>query len=1169
MNTEVHINKKYTEVIVMIINHNMASLNTYRQMSTNMTNTSKSLEKLSSGLRINKAGDDAAGLAISEKMRGQIRGLDQAARNGQDGISLINTAEGALSETHSILQRMRELAVQAGNDTNTTNDRTEIQKEVNQLTSEINRIGNTTEFNTKKLLKGELNVQSAVTAKVSGGLVGDSIDIITSATKATATSTGLSDVSISAVGGKTVTGDVAYASHAAVGSGPNVQLTKATATSSVALATADISEVGGLTETGDVVYAGHAAADSGPTVQLTKGTATGTAITDAAAKIDSFSGDVATGTAAYTVAGGGAGEFVGPTVTATDNELQFTLNGSAYTATLVANDYDGSAGNGAAKFADDLQTAMRLAAAADANPNDITVTLGADGKIAIGLADTNSSTMSIDGGGLATEHLLAAPTDSLTTTTATANDDLTLTVSGTTKTINLANATYDLTASGGAGDQTDFLVDLNAKLDTAFGAGNVTATFDADDKLTFTNNATGTSSTLTNISGGAAATLGLTAATSVQGTENNQLTVTLNGTQKTISLELADYAAGADNSADDFAADIQAKLQAEGGDFANVTVGFDANNKMVFTTADSTDTFSVDGGGAKALVGGTFTAGTAGTGNNDLSLTVGGVTKQITLANDNYDFSVAQDKTDFLADINGKLDTAFGAGNVAASFDGTNKLVFTNNAEGTTSTITDISGDAAASLGLTTPDIIQGTENNQLTVTLNGTQKTVSLDIKNYDTSVTEGADDFAADIQAKLQAEGGDFATVTVGFDANNKMVFTTADSGDTLTVDGGGAKALVGTSFATANEGSGNNELSITVGGVTKAITLATDDYDFANVAQDRTDFLADLQGKLTTAFGAGNVTASFEASGSAFDPRQNLVITNNLTGENSTIGNTTGSASSDLGLSSSTLEQGKNANHTGSIVIDGTTANISLAAGTKTAADLASELQTSIRGNVGLANATVNVVDGKFEISSGNTGETGTVSISSGDLAKTLKLTAAEGAVSTTGTNAVDNGLKLQVGANAQQTMGIDISDMRSKALGVSADSTGTRVAKDGQVASYVASGNVTDGTNNDTTEYSLDISTAAKATAAISVIDDAITSVSAERSKLGAFTNRLEHTVTNLGTSSENLTAAESRIRDVDMAKEMMQFQKNNILSQAAQAMMAQANQQPQGVLQLLR
>ena len=144
----------------MRINHNISALNTYRQLNVNTTNGTKSLEKLSSGLRINRAGDDAAGLAISEKMRGQIRGLNQAERNSQDAISLIQTAEGALNETHSILQRMRELAVQAASDTNTgttesvATDRAEIQKEIDQLSAEITRISDDTEFNTMKLIDG-------------------------------------------------------------------------------------------------------------------------------------------------------------------------------------------------------------------------------------------------------------------------------------------------------------------------------------------------------------------------------------------------------------------------------------------------------------------------------------------------------------------------------------------------------------------------------------------------------------------------------------------------------------------------------------------------------------------------------------------------------------------------------------------------------------------------------------------------------------------------------------------------------------------------------------------------------------------------------------------------------------------------------------------------------
>ena len=138
----------------MIINHNLQSMNAHRNMGVNQTNAQKSMEKLSSGLRINRAGDDAAGLSISEKMRGQIRGLNQASRNAQDGISLIQTAEGALDETHAILQRMRELTVQGANDTNVEEDRNAIKEELGQLTTELDRIANTTEFNKQNLLAG-------------------------------------------------------------------------------------------------------------------------------------------------------------------------------------------------------------------------------------------------------------------------------------------------------------------------------------------------------------------------------------------------------------------------------------------------------------------------------------------------------------------------------------------------------------------------------------------------------------------------------------------------------------------------------------------------------------------------------------------------------------------------------------------------------------------------------------------------------------------------------------------------------------------------------------------------------------------------------------------------------------------------------------------------------
>ena len=138
----------------MVVQHNLTAMNANRQLGVTTGQQAKSSEKLSSGYKINRAADDAAGLSISEKMRSQIRGLNKASDNAQDGISLIQTAEGALNEAHSILQRMNELATQAANDTNTSSDRSAVQDELDALTSEIDRIASTTQFNTQNLLDG-------------------------------------------------------------------------------------------------------------------------------------------------------------------------------------------------------------------------------------------------------------------------------------------------------------------------------------------------------------------------------------------------------------------------------------------------------------------------------------------------------------------------------------------------------------------------------------------------------------------------------------------------------------------------------------------------------------------------------------------------------------------------------------------------------------------------------------------------------------------------------------------------------------------------------------------------------------------------------------------------------------------------------------------------------
>jgi flagellin len=175
----------------MIIQHNISSMNTNRQLGISTSNLSKSTEKLSSGYRINRAADDAAGLSISEKMRGQVRGLQRASDNAQDGISLIQTAEGAMEQQHAILQRARELAVQAANDTNVTADRTAISEELKSLKAEFDRITTQTEFNTMKLCDGSFKNKNLQV----GANSGQSISVTIGSTSMTDISSAVSSYS--------------------------------------------------------------------------------------------------------------------------------------------------------------------------------------------------------------------------------------------------------------------------------------------------------------------------------------------------------------------------------------------------------------------------------------------------------------------------------------------------------------------------------------------------------------------------------------------------------------------------------------------------------------------------------------------------------------------------------------------------------------------------------------------------------------------------------------------------------------------------------------------------------------------------------------------------------------------------------------------------------------
>ena len=305
----------------MRINQNIAAQNAYRNLSVTQGQQSKSLERLSSGFRINRAADDAAGLAISEKLRGQVGGLKQAVSNAQNGISLLQTAEGALNESHSILQRMRELAVQSANDTNTDADRGQIQKEVNQLAEELTRIGDSTEFNPRTLLNGDLG-STGLTFQIGANegqtlevTIGDmraaALGVATAGTATAATTTGSgavgtptagdlvfsvdggTDITVTLTGGETAA-DVVTAINTAAGStvasesGGVLTLTSGTtgAASSIEIkaSTTDLAELGFATGTDNGSDAG-----AGSAVDVSTQTAASDAITTIQTAIDSVS----------------------------------------------------------------------------------------------------------------------------------------------------------------------------------------------------------------------------------------------------------------------------------------------------------------------------------------------------------------------------------------------------------------------------------------------------------------------------------------------------------------------------------------------------------------------------------------------------------------------------------------------------------------------------------------------------------------------------------------------------------------------------------------------------------------------------------------------------------------------------------------------------------------
>lgn len=993
----------------MRINHNIAALNTYRQLGANGAGASKNLEKLSSGLRINRAGDDAAGLAISEKMRAQIRGLDQAQRNSQDAISMIQTTEGALNETHSILQRMRELATQAANDTNTSEDRGEIQKEINQLSSEINRIGNTTEFNTQKLLNGgaartsQIRYSVETAGQVASGVATGAVSGVNVATTSIAAGTG-------AVSGLTTSQSSTKAASAGTIGSPYIVDT--------ASSTGGTAATSGVTETvkgalGAVTFNEVAGTDTTTatvaTIDITSNFGAGNTLT--------IDGQVFTAVAAGE--GNDGTQFeVGATVKDTMDNLVAALNANA----TIAGEWT---------ITDDTTSEITLT---ETNFNDGSVATAAAATAAVG---TNKAQYAIE----VTSNFKDGDTLTIGDVTYTAGTDFTVGADIE------ATVTNIKTAIEASGDANDSAYDLSIIDPTWTGSTD-------KNTLVFTAKVAGADANAADMNASTA-----TAAGPVQGVYKFEIGTNFEAGQ-TIKIGDAEFTAATSggNTATQFvigadveatAANLKAAMDAAkvGGELTNYSIAI----------------------GAAGIEADTITLTEVTASGTDLAApTVGNVTQ----AAGNYSFDIT---------------SQFSAGD-KITIDGVELTAGTDFAIGSdlATTATNLMG-AINGHGTLGPKYTATTAN---TAFVTGNKIVLSED-------VVDGANDTTVSV-TNVSAQAGSFEF----------LVTNNFAEGDKITI--GGESLIAGTDFVIGGDADATASNIVTAIGAD-----------------------ADLKSLYNTAISGNKITLTEKvASGVA-------------------LANPTVSRAATAGEFKFSI----NALSTGSTVsIDGT--NLTLTNG-GTETQTASNLKSLIEGNTTLnAKYAVEVSGAEVTLTQKAGSESAT--------APKLSFTTQEGSGFTA---------NMQIGANTGQSMSVNVEDMRALALGVTnssntADQTVTVNGREYAVK-WTDTQSVTDGTDDISSQYALDVSDADSATAAVEVINRAINEVSAQRSKLGAFQNRLEHTINNLGTSAENLTAAESRIRDVDMAKEMMEFTKNNILTQAAQAMLAQANQQPQGVLQLLR
>ncbi|MGI6425242.1 MAG: flagellin [Tepidanaerobacteraceae bacterium] len=988
----------------MRINNNIMAMNTHRQLGINQTNSSKSLEKLSSGLRINRAGDDAAGLAISEKMRAQIRGLNQASRNAQDGISLIQTAEGALQETSAILQRMRELAVQAANSTNADVDRGEIQNEINNLTSEINRIANTTEFNTKKLLNGDIAITEG------DGTVIQPDDV--------SYGVGMGNLEIGLDSNMAPGSYVIEANNIAGTEEIIEQAYKVLEGQSFDEA---LKDAGTSVEASIIKYEGTD--NETLTTELAEGSYRVAITQEENAKVittceDDDANKVLDGDTAVTIH--------------SESELsgEYTIEVSKETKKDVTEIDSGGISNIDAASTNVGNYTISTKAQVSAN-NDVVVdekvlyNSDGDGAIKDITIASDSTLKSTDGLKIKLDQLSEADTF-------------------TTAHLKLQGMTFKVVDKDLKGEDVSITVVKATEADAG-----TTASVDANGNITVT--------------------LGTNSENEIDATREDVanaindsgvkyfVTVTVNEDPSTAVTEVTDPVKFIDGSGEPQTTFKFTLVDDEG---------------KVLSGCEAQASFSAASGSTEIKLGDiSFTvdnakmfAGDTDFNDKEIVLTVNNLIR-VTDSQGNYAETTQVDDVENEGESAVKFDSWFKANGEDVDAEFINTITMNINTNGI--------GEGGFVRGNTYYITVTSTDNYNVELKDNEGTKVGDKQFTNADLT------------------DPNKFKNIDLGYglfvDLDRDKL---SNMGDKVT-----------------------SEISFTVGTEENSL-VARLQYANGTEVEDTKGFALDNSGYVDLGKG----------------------LTFNYDAEKVTEGNHYFS----IGEFDVTIEQAGE---------DKFVLTLTNADGEKIGDDVEIDFNGISPGSPFEANFgdTTLVLDVFNYIQDGEK--------------TTFEVTAEIG----------DKSLTMQIGANYGQSMNIDVSDMRTSAIGISGGEdkkAATVKAKSGAVATYTDTKVVTDGTTNKGVEYALDVTTHEKASAAVDVLNDAIEKVSGERSKLGSFQNRLEHTISNLGTSAENLQAAESRIRDVDMAAEMMQFTKNNILQQAATAMLAQANMAPQTVLQLL-